>query len=198
MKSLLWLCLAVFLMLSCTKVVNEMLTVQTETKVTSSEFVHYTIRKGNHFAEGTSFREIHRPELRFQVVFDSSAMYKNIKPENQHDVNKLYGFSDCGSHHHENSARFGWLWNGRSVEIHAYWYNDSVRHNQFLDTVSLEQAIELSLKVLPGYYRFEIKNKIHLFPRHCNSNSIEGYRLYPYFGGDETAPHDIRIGIKEL
>jgi hypothetical protein len=26
----------------------------------------------------------------------------------------------------------------------------------------------------------------------------QGYQLYPYFGGDETAPHDINIWIKNL
>jgi hypothetical protein len=26
----------------------------------------------------------------------------------------------------------------------------------------------------------------------------KGYRLYPYFGGDETAPHDISIWVKDL
>jgi hypothetical protein len=185
-------------MLSCTKVVNEMFLAQTKSKTTSPRFIEYIIHKGNHYAEGTSFKEVHQSELRFEVLFDSSAIYTNSKATNQYDINKLYGFSDCGTMHHENSARFGWRWNGKCIEIHAYWYNDSIRHNEFLDTVSIGTATALAIKALPRHYSFEIKNRTHSFPRRCNTSAIEGYQLYPYFGGDETAPHDIRIRIKEF
>jgi hypothetical protein len=164
----------------------------------SAEFIEYTIPVGSHYASGNTYKEIHQPDLRFQVLFDSSAIYKTRRGDNQYDINKLYGFSDCGTMHHENSARFGWRWNGQSIEIHAYWYNDSTRHNEFLDTISPGSITELALKVLPRQYEFEIKDRLHVFPRHCGSTSIQGYRLYPYFGGDEAAPHDIRIKIKEL
>ena len=33
-------------------------------------------------------------------------------------------------------------------------------------------------------------------PRSCGLN-YQKYYLHPYFGGDETAPHDITIKIKE-
>ena len=35
-------------------------------------------------------------------------------------------------------------------------------------------------------------------PRTSATSKAEGYKLYPYFGGDESAPHDIFIYIKEL
>jgi hypothetical protein len=34
--------------------------------------------------------------------------------------------------------------------------------------------------------------------RGCSGGSLASYQLYPYFGGDETAPHDITILIDEL
>ncbi|RDC63253.1 hypothetical protein AHMF7616_01854 [Adhaeribacter pallidiroseus] len=33
--------------------------------------------------------------------------------------------------------------------------------------------------------------------RGCSGTS-DKYKLFPYFGGDETAPHNIKIEIKEL
>jgi len=35
-------------------------------------------------------------------------------------------------------------------------------------------------------------------PRESTTTMAEGYQLYPYFGGDETAPHDIFIWIEKL
>ena len=198
MKPFLWLCIAMCFFLSCTKMIDEIYLAKVRNKTIFPGFVEYKIRKGNHFADGSAFKQLQQAELRFEVVFDSSAIYNTIKDENQYDINKLYGFSDCGTAHHENSARFGWRWNGKSIEIHAYWYNDSVRHYQFLDTVSIERVSELAIKILPQQYGFEIKKKIRFVPRLCSSPIIEGYKLYPYFGGDEAAPHDISIRIKEL
>jgi hypothetical protein len=34
--------------------------------------------------------------------------------------------------------------------------------------------------------------------RESKTEKAEGYKLFPYFGGDETAPHNISIWIKEL
>ena len=120
-----------------------------------------------------------------------------MKAENQSDINKLFGFSDCGTMHHENSARFGWRWNGMAIEIHAYWYRDSIRQCKYMDTVSIGQSTEFAIKVLPQQYHFEMKEKTITVPRQCGSLVIDGYQLHPYFGGDETAPHDVTIHIKE-
>ena len=166
--------------------------------IVAPRFTEYIIPAGKHYSRNNSFKQLSNPELRFLVIFDSSAIYENEKPENQYDINKLYGFSDCGSQHHKNSARFGWRWNRNVIEIHAYWYNDSLRFHKLLDTVAIGQPHELALAVQPGHYIFEISNQKYFVPRHCTGSIIEGYLLYPYFGGDETAPHDIRIKIRDL
>ena len=33
--------------------------------------------------------------------------------------------------------------------------------------------------------------------RGCRDSSMTGYKLYPYFGGNKTAPHDIKIKVEE-
>jgi hypothetical protein len=35
-------------------------------------------------------------------------------------------------------------------------------------------------------------------PRSSITAKASGYLLFPYFGGDETAPHDMGIEIKDL
>ncbi len=37
-----------------------------------------------------------------------------------------------------------------------------------------------------------------LLPKLSTTPLAKGYLLYPYFGGDEVAPHDINIWIKTL
>jgi hypothetical protein len=34
-------------------------------------------------------------------------------------------------------------------------------------------------------------------PRLASTRKAKGYQLYPYFGGDEVAPHLINIWVKE-
>ena len=168
---------------------------QTEKKNIS---LQYLIRKGNHSIDENPFTVIQSDSIRCEVLFDSTAAYQTVSTENQEDVNKLIGFSDCNSHHQQNSARLGWSWNGKSVVLYAYAYVNNERIVKTLTTVSLNQRITCSLKAIDGNYYFEAGAVKDSIPRYCSGYSRSRYKLYPYFGGDETAPHDIRIEIKEF
>ena len=160
-------------------------------------YKEFIIPKGEHYALENDFRSTRVRQLKFSVVFDSSCIYNTAKGANSSDVNKLYGFSDCNTQHHVNSARFGWRWTGRELEILAYCYVDSVRQIKPLGTISIGKPAEMSISVEPESYVFELNGSAALMPRHCSGEYAEGYQLYPYFGGDETAPHEIRIRIRE-
>lgn len=161
-------------------------------------YTQYFIPAKQHYALNNSFDVIDKKELHFMAIFDSSCIYTSYNPENIYDINKLYGFSDCNTLHHENSARVGWLWNGKAIELYAYCYVDSVRKSKMLGTIPIGTPAELTINVQSTKYMFTYKGVTTTMPRHCNGAGIQGYRLYPYFGGDETAPHDIRVYIKEL
>jgi hypothetical protein len=161
-------------------------------------YTEYLIPAKQHYAVNNKYDVINQKELHFMALFDSSCMYTSYEAENIYDINKLYGFSDCGSLHHENSARTGWLWNGKMIELYAYCYVDSVRKSTLLGTTPIGVPAELTMSVQPNQYLFTYKGKTNTMPRHCTGSSIQGYHLYPYFGGDETAPHDIHVYIKEL
>ncbi|HYF30863.1 MAG TPA: hypothetical protein VD993_07070 [Chitinophagaceae bacterium] len=170
----------------------------TQSQLVPDGYTAYIIKKGNHYSENNDNRSIHLNKLKFKAQFDSSCIYKTVKEANMNDINKLYGFSDCNSGHHENSARFGWRWNGHGIEIHAYYYINNVRQSKFLGTVALNEPAAMSITISGNRYLFELNGKTESMPRNCTNEHADGYQLYPYFGGDEVAPHDIRILIKEI
>ncbi|HEY9117446.1 MAG TPA: hypothetical protein VIN11_06450, partial [Roseivirga sp.] len=121
-------------------------------------------------------------------------------PRNQMDINKLFGFSDCNSLHHQNSIRFGWNWNGEAIDIYGYHYLDGKLNWKYLGTVEINKVYRYNIYLFEDLIEMEIEgitaNKVQ-FNRHnliCEIGYY--YQLFPYFGGDETAPHDINIYFK--
>jgi hypothetical protein len=163
-----------------------------------NDFHEYIILRGQHYATGNNFGMLQKRSIHFVARFDSSCIYTLAKAENAGDINKLYGFSDCGSGHHENSARFGWVWNGKAIDLYAYCYSEGQRSSKLLGAVGIAQEVELSLAAEPGKYVFVVNGNTATMKRSCSDDKTAAYQLFPYFGGDEVAPHDVRIFIKDL
>lgn len=145
-------------------------------------------------------------DMRFKFKFDSSAIYTTSDPINQGDVNKLYGFADGVSFttlytippHHINSARMGWAWYQNALRIYGYCYNDSIRVFKELQPIAIGKSYTAGIRLLKGGYEFTIDNKKDTMFRSVNTETIIGYKLFPYFGGTETAPHKVTIQIKDI
>jgi len=133
--------------------------------------------------------------ITFKAVFDSSVIYTTIDPNNQYDVNKLYGVSDCGCKHQDYSMRLGWRWLNDSLEI--LWFKHM--HGNFtfekIQTININQSYDYSISFNDSNYIVCVNGNCVTTPRPCHM-SFKKYYLYPYFGGDEKAPHDIKIRIK--
>jgi hypothetical protein len=158
----------------------------------------YHIKAGDNYADHNDLSFTAKTTLTFSAIFDSSAIYTSKVPENQHDINKLYGFSDCGVQHNTASARFGWNWRDNALRIYAYCYRNGERISEELGTVELNQPADYKLSIVGGNYIFTFKGKETVILRGCTVvESNSRYRLYPYFGGDEVAPHDVTISITE-
>ena len=156
----------------------------------------YTIKKDKH-SSTTGIKKFNSDALKFKAIFDESAIYDAKIESNKHDIHKLYGFSDCGTSHQKNSARFGWRWYNGNLEIHAYTYGNEKRQNPvFIKSISLNQPHDFLIRVAHDKYIFTVDEKSVEVPRAC-TGSASGYYLYPYFGGDETAPHQVNIKIFE-
>lgn len=161
-------------------------------------FTTYTIPKGEHYATNNSYKPFRDRAVHFQAIFDSSAIYTTISGSNQSDINKLFGVSDGNTHHQLNSARFGWDWNGQAIEIHAYCYADGTRSSRLIGTAEIGKIYEYSLMADSGTYRFNFDSREVRMTRTVRDSVFNGYTLYPYFGGDEPAPHEVKVYLKEL
>jgi hypothetical protein len=165
--------------------------------IKQQQFTTYTIQQGNHSCDQSSIKSVKTSEMKFVAVFDESAVYTSVIPENQYDINKLYGFSE-GFNNQYNSARIGWNWYDNALHLHAYVYNKGVRASSEIKTVSIGQEIICSIKVLGSNYIFTVDGVSVTLGRGLATASASGYQQYPYFGGDEVAPHKISIKIKSL
>lgn len=128
--------------------------------------------------------------------FTKSCLF-NLGDEDQHDVNKLFGFSI--GYHHKTSFRFGWrpILNKNKIEIVAYEYHDGIR----------QQTMPICLVNINQWYEFKVLyNRIKKISQYSvnNSDLINsvnlkkqtyglGYTLGIYFGGNKKAPQDIII-----
>ena len=165
---------------------------------TTPEFIKYTILQGQQYCDKSTYVATNYSELSFAVIFDSSAIYKTIDSTNQYDINKLFGFSDNNADHHQFSARFGWRWSDDSLRLFGYTYNNGLRDSKELGTVQIGQSNNCSIKVSAQQYIFSLNGHIDSLIRESTTPTAVGYKLFPYFGGNELAPHQVTIWIKEL
>lgn len=181
----------------CKKAVSDILE-KNNSAPDAAGFIKYTIAKGKQYCDQSTYKAIETAEMKFVVKFDSSAIYQTNLPENQYDINKLYGFSDNNSDHHQYSARFGWRWSDGALRLFAYVYNEGVVSSKELTPVAIGKTINCSIQVTGNSYVFKVNDIIEKMPRMAATPQAKGYQLYPYFGGDETAPHDIYIWIRPM
>ena len=146
------------------------------------------IKKGTH-APFRFPRLITSGEQAYSVTFMPSCRY-DIGIE-QADINKLFGVGYFPSHH-VTSVRFGWRYDISSgmIELMAYWYHDRVRQWSSLRFVAIGARNQLVIRRQGDCHELWVGPDRHLIPV---PGRIVGYALGPYFGGNMTAPHDIRI-----
>jgi hypothetical protein len=165
---------------------------------TASDFVKYLIPKGQQSSTPSVYKYYkNQSELRFIVKFDNSAIYRSVDPNNQHDLNKLYGFADDDKPHHVSSARIGWRWYAEELQLQGYVYNDGVMSAMPITSVPLNTEVSCSIRVEGAKYIFTVNGKVLEMTRSATSPGALGYRLFPFFGGQESAPHDVSILIRE-
>ena len=165
----------------------------------------YSIHKGNH-RSGLYFKPHYNlRELTYDVMFTDSCIYQ-LDKVNQFDINKLFGLSY--GYHHTNSVRFGWRsvgYAGNKIDIVAYCYvngqrvKDIGRHT-FLTMIQTNKLYTLKIETLPTKYTLSVSDKDGLIAHKSISHSTLpnwGYHLFPYFGGDCVAPHDINIILQQ-
>lgn len=131
-------------------------------------------------------------QLDFTFRFKDSHEYDYTVPDGG-DINKLYGLTSVNIH--KNSARFGWRFVGdNTYEIFAYWYSNGTRDWKLLTTAKANEYLYFSVDVSGGQYYFSVNEFTHTV--YGTKNFIPA-RAFPYFGGDNVAPHKMFFLIAE-
>jgi hypothetical protein len=166
--------------------------------------MNFTTKQGKHYSNKLLYKLLHwinlKDVLAFQVKFTQTCQY-SLPEEDQKDINKLFGFST--GMHHNNSARFGWCYdpNIRKINLYAYCYIDGKRKSKFITSVEIGQNYQLYIHDLGTSYEFVVDEKYTPIATTKIRKSAKrgfGYKLWPFFGGNNPAPHDIIILMKRL
>lgn len=164
----------------------------------------FTIKKGKHFSNQFLYKMYNffnfKKKVEYIVKFPSSCIYE-LNKKDQMDINKLFGFS-LGVLHHQNSVRFGWNYLEGKIILHAYCYEDGKRNNSFITRIPLDQEFKLGIFVEENVYTFVVENlktnhksKVKMYGK---QKFKFGYNLWPYFGGNNPAPHDMSIELTKI
>lgn len=140
-------------------------------------------------------------EKKLIVRFTNSCRY-TLPNEDQNDVNKLFGFSY--GFHHIDSDRIGWRYNlgNQKIEIVLYSYECGKRKpTQHITWANIDEEVSISISIdFNDVYKGRsvcIKvNDIWINKMYKYKNKWIIYTLGNYFGGNNRAPHTIKIEKK--
>lgn len=167
----------------------------------------YQLVKGKHSAKGIHLGITFKKKIVFECAFDKSCLYGDIGDGDNYDINKLYGFSTTW-YHHKQSGRVGWrCLDGKNIELLTYSYNDGKRENRehdILGVVKPDEWFRCTIEDLEDKYLYTfqktswIKKMVTKEDAKQKDWFLFHYILYPYFGGNKAAPHDMNLTIQRL
>jgi len=153
----------------------------------------YVIKKGQHKSI-VNIVPLYGGGIKSSCRFDSSAIY-DLGNENQGDWNKLIGFSE-DIRIHDNSARISWRWNieREQIDLGYYCYVNSEVIKGHLYWLDINEPIQFMIRDDQEKQNYVIDifgnyKTVH----HGQKFDDKKFWSYPWFGGDEVAPHDITV-----
>ncbi len=166
----------------------------------------FNIKKGKHYPKGIHLGITFKKYIKFICSFDKSCLY-DLGDNDNYDVNKLYGFSTTWFHQIQ-SGRVGWRCiDGENIQIVTYSYNDGVRSLDDIDVLGEVKPNENFICSITDdedsyTYTFEKVDDPNSYVIAKDKKQkdwfIFHYLLYPYFGGNRTAPHDMEIYLRRI
>lgn len=163
----------------------------------------FKIKEGNHsfglhiFGHPIHFKPFFGKKLVFCAEFSPNCLYDFPGEDpDQQDINKLFGFSR--GKHHKNSARIGWNCKDGKIQLFSYCYiNSKCIKSESLLSIDPNEKVCCTIK--DAGTNWYIKIQTALITKKVNVPKLEstsiGVILFPYFGGNEVAPHDMNITI---
>lgn len=145
-------------------------------------------------------------EVSATVTFDSSCIY-DVGAVDAYDWNKVIGLGFVGSQnqdittgtppHQIDGARIGWRWNPQRqrIDLGAYAYVEGKRIDFKVAEAFIGVPTKLTIKI-------DYNRKLYQFMGGQQTvsfthNKSFAYKTGLYFGGNQPAPHQIRVKIED-
>jgi hypothetical protein len=166
----------------------------------------YQIKKGNHYASMSIFEKIgaigwKKNALSLRFSFRESCWWAPARNQDDYDQNKLAGIG-FGTNHHNNSVRLTWVpdfGNPGVIKVSGYTYDEKKEGQKFVITyiksVHVGEMVNGKIESREGSY-FITVNDVTVRMDNVNSDPKLCFRLFPYFGGNNTAPQDMVIELE--
>lgn len=166
----------------------------------------FRIKRGKHSAKGIHFNFTFKKNVTFKCKFNKSCLYY-FDDNDKYDINKLCGFSTTWFHQRQ-SGRIGWrCLDGERIEIVTYSYNDGTREQTETDILGIvlpDQEFIVSIEDNEDMYIYTFENLsvdnsyVKAVDKKQKDWFFFHYLLFPYFGGNKTAPHDMTLYVKKI
>lgn len=159
--------------------------------------MRFTIKKGKHYHSNIFARIFFlnfRKEIKYFVKFDNSCWYNYVNNDSN-DLNKVFGYG--GVNNQKRSARFAWkpdFDNEGILKIYAYVYDNGKRIIEYVCDIKTDDQREFILKKKNGFEFFISSENKHI---PVNGRIPTWIKFWPYFGGNNKAPHNITIELKK-
>jgi len=165
----------------------------------------YTIPKGKHRSGFRFSPKAFKDNLEFTFRLFYQCHFYPVKVDD-FDINKIFGISF--GYPHDDSIRLGWVpCKGEPTlfELYAYYYNQGERKSMLLGKHRYHLEIQCEMSFIPNGNEIimwivdyadntkQCYNIPFVFPEFKH-----GYLLYPYFGGNNKAPHDMKIEVSRV
>jgi hypothetical protein len=142
--------------------------------------------------------KINKINLRFS--FRKECWWAPPRNTDDLDQNKLAGIG-FGTNHHNNSVRLTWVpdfENEGMIRVSGYTYDEKKEGQKFtiayITSVHVEEIVTGKIESRDGGYYLTVKDvTIRMENNKADPNLC--FRLFPYFGGNNTAPHDMVIEL---
>lgn len=168
----------------------------------------YLIKKGNHYCSMSIFEKlgaigwkITSYSVRFK--FHNDCYWAPKRNSDDDDLNKLTGIG-FGTNHQNNSVRLAWRPDFNipgAIQIFGYTYDEKPTAPKFefleITTVNVGQTIDAKIESKNNQYLITV-NGVTKPMENLRPDPNLCFRLFPYFGGNNTAPQDMTIDIEYL
>jgi hypothetical protein len=166
----------------------------------------YLIKKGNHYASMSIFEKLgaigwNIRTLSMRFIFRNECWWSPPRNTDDHDLNKLAGIG-FGTNHHNNSVRLAWVpdfANPGMINVYGYTYDEKKegqKHTSvFIKSVHVQEPVTGKIESREGKYFITVKD-VTVTMDNVKSDPNLCLRLFPYFGGNNTAPHDMVIELE--